>query len=95
MYVTYKFAYVNILPAGVLRFLMGKMVLVPFIRSFSGRFLPMPSGSRRPNSLAVPRYQMGASGPFRSFWSDTFSSALIGVVLRAAMWWSYLSLGSD
>ena len=85
----------NFLPAGILRFLIGKMIPVPSMRSCSGRFLPMPSGSRRPNSLDVSRYQMGASGPFRSFWSDTFSSALIGVVLRAAMWWSYLSLGSD
>ena len=80
-----KFTYVNFLPAGMLRFLVGKMVPVPFMQSCLGRFFPMPSGSRQPNSLAVPRSQMGAPGPFRSFQSDGYFPALTGVVLRAAM----------
>ena len=75
----------NFLPAGILRFLIGKMIPVPSMRSCSGRFLPMPSGSRRPNSLAVLRSQIGVSGPFSSFWSDGCFPAVTGVVLRAVM----------
>ena len=94
-YVTYKFAYVNILPAGVLRFLMGKMVPVPSMRSCLGRFLPMPSGIRRLNSLAVLRSQLGGSGPFRCFWSDGCFPALIFVVLMDVMLWAYFSCNDD
>ena len=70
---------VTFLPAGMLHFLMGKIVLVPSMRSCSGPFLPITYMSRRPNSLAVPRYQMGASVPFRSFRSDGCFPAVTGV----------------
>ena len=74
---------------------MRKMVTMPSMRSCLGRLLPMPSGSMRPNSLAVPHYQMGASVTFRSFCIDGCFPALTGVVLRAVMLWAYLSWTSD
>ena len=80
-----KFAYVAFLSAGMLCFLMGKMVPVPSMQSCLVRFLPMPSRSRRPNSLAVPRSQMGASGPLGRFHSDGCFPALTGVVIRATI----------
>ena len=80
-----KFAHVTFLPAGMLRFLMGKMVPVPSMQSCLVRFLPMPSGSWQKDVLSIPRSQMRASGSFRSFWSDGCFPALTSVVLRAAM----------
>ena len=80
-----KVVYVTFLPVRMLSFLMRKMVTMPSMRSCLGRLLPMPSGSMRPNSLAVPHSQMGESGPFRTFWSDGCLPVLPGVVIMAMM----------
>ena len=59
--------------------------------SEGGRFFPMPNFKRRPHSFEFDLSQVEASGPWSRFEREAFLPETGEEVLRAAMWWAYLS----
>ena len=66
------------------------IVPVPSMISFSGQYIPTICYNRRPQSLALGRFKMVASGPLRSFLWKAFFHAVGGPEYRAAMWVLYM-----